>query len=148
MKIRNMKLLIIFLLLLPLCMAILGAGCEKDEQECSTVAVNGNKDDIAGKWKLIKGEEVYYNPRTVNYSCNNVIYHFQSDDILIITSDIGDIIGFEHGQYSYEFSLTENKENYTLKIGHLQGGCVISSTNLNINYSSLDGPILNFVRIQ
>ncbi len=149
MKTKKIKLLSIFLFMLPFCVVLFVVGCEEDDDEkCSTIAINGPEDDITGKWKLINGEEIFFNPRTVDYSCNNVVYHFQTDSILTITSDIVDIIGFAPGQYSYEFGLGEDKEHYRLKIDHSQGGCNISGSDLDINYAYLDGPILHFIRIQ
>jgi hypothetical protein len=46
MKTKNLKLLAIFLLLLPLCVVLLGAGCEKESSF-------GQK-DISGSWKVSK----------------------------------------------------------------------------------------------
>lgn len=147
MKTKRLKLLGISLLILPLCTVLLGAGCQKKDEKCTINAINGPEDNIIGKWKLVKGEEVFYNPRTVDYSCNNVIYQFKTDGVLIITSDIVDIIGFGTGKYSYEFILTD-KGSHTLKVDNSQGGCSILGSDLTINYAYLDGPILYLIRVQ
>lgn len=54
---------------------------------CPVVAVSAPDDDITGKWKLVKGQTVFYEPRTEDYSCSNSVYHFQQDGILTISSD-------------------------------------------------------------
>jgi len=140
------------LILVLLGIIILSGGCKTDELGCPVSAINGPENDITGKWKLTKGQTVFYNPQTIDYSCNNIIYHFQSDGRLKIDSDRDDIIGLDSGEYKYEYSMSvlyENiKENSTLKINDIQMPCSISRHDLIINDSPLDGPILHLVRVQ
>jgi hypothetical protein len=51
----------------------MGTGCKEDEQKCNTNAVTGSQDDIVGEWKQVKGKTVFYNPRIIEYTCNNII---------------------------------------------------------------------------
>ncbi|MBK7480595.1 MAG: hypothetical protein IPI69_13350 [Bacteroidales bacterium] len=143
--------------LMPLILVLLGliimpGGCKTDEQGCHVKTIKGPENDITGKWKLIKGQTVFYNPQTIDYSCDNIIYHFESDGRLKIDSDIDDIIGFDSGEYTYEFSMSvlyENiEEKFTLKINDIHLPCNISRSDLIIDDSPLDGPILHLVRIK
>lgn len=147
MKSQFSKLSIFFLLLL-----FVGAGCKENDDKCNTVAVKGAEDSVIGKWKQVKGESVFRNPLIVDYSCNEIIYHFKSDGTLTITSDIDNPIGYNSGNYTYVFSLNsmyENmEENHTLKIGDSSWGCSISESSMILNDAPLDGPILNFIRIE
>ena len=87
---------------------------------CQVVPVAGANDDITGKWKLVKGRTLFYEPRTEDFSCNDIVYHFQADGKLTISRDIEDLMGFSAGQHTYEFEhqplFVEYSElGYTLK---------------------------------
>ena len=127
--------------------------CHKNnENNCLPVIVNGSQTDIRGDWKQVKGQTVFYNPKTIDYSCNNIVYHFKTNDSLIIDSDVTSPIGYESGIYNYQFTLeslyNDPKEKFTLKIGNINWSCGISGSDLIINSAPVDGPILYLVRIK
>jgi hypothetical protein len=53
---------------------------------------NPYKDNITGTWKLIEISTILdgQNPNTIDYSKNNIIYDFRSDDVLVITGYVND----------------------------------------------------------
>lgn len=113
---------------------------------CPVVAVSGPDDDITGKWKLVKGQTVFYEPRTEDYSCSNIVYHFQQDGIVTISSDKED---YSPDSSAYEFEqISLYTHDFTLKIGNIEYGCSISEGKMILDNSQLDGPIRYFVRIQ
>ena len=132
--------------------------CRKDEipeqnLKCPVVAVNGADDNILGKWKLVNANIVFSNPRTEDYSCDEIIYDFRADGILVVSSGAsGDSVGHQQGQYTYAFTadrLFEGiEESYTLSINETKIASGIKNNKLVLNDSPLDGPILYFVRIQ
>ena len=120
---------------------------------CQVVPVAGANDDITGKWKLVKGRTLFYEPRTEDFSCNDIVYHFQADGKLTISRDIEDLMGFSAGQHTYEFEhqplFVEYSElGYTLKIEKIKSLCGISGGSMIIDRSPFDGPILHLIRIQ
>lgn len=131
------------------------SGCEKtnetgDGQRCRIEAKQGLDDDIVGTWKLVKGQTVFYEPKTIDYSCDNVIYEFQEGGALVISSNTSELIGLEAGNYTYEL-LNEpflESEEFTLRLGGLTQGCEISTDAMTLNNAPIDGPILNLVRIR
>ncbi len=127
-------------------------GCKDDEQKCNTNAVTGSQDDIVGEWKQVKGKTVFYNPRIIEYTCNNIIYKFKSDGSLNILSDVENPIGYNSGDHLYEFSQNNlygnPDENFTLKIDNTNWACSISGSNMVLDDSPVDGPILYFIRIK
>ncbi len=130
-------------------------GCEKnseadDGQRCRVEAKQGSDDDIVGAWKLVQGQTVFYEPKTTDYSCDNVIYEFQENGTLAISSNTSNLTGLEAGNYTYELlneSFLESGE-FTLQIEGSIQGCKISTDAMILNSAPLDGPILNFVRIR
>jgi hypothetical protein len=70
---------------------------QKDEAE--EEFENPYRDDITGTWKLIEiwSQLNDRDPETIDYSENNIIYDFRSDDVLIITGYVnGDLSAGEH----------------------------------------------------
>jgi hypothetical protein len=130
----------------------MGTGCKEDEQKCNTNAVTGSQDDIVGEWKQVKGKTVFSNPQIIEYTCNNIIYKFKSDGSLNILSDVENPIGYNSGDHIYEFSQNNlygiPDENFTLKIDNTNWACSISGSNMVLDDSPLDGPILYFIRIK
>lgn len=133
-------------------LAFLCSHCSEAEDPdlaCPIVAVNGADDDIVGKWKLVKGQAVFYEPRTEDYSCSNIVYHFQEDGQLVISSTIEGFQGFSAGQHNYEFLQAPLLDHdYTLKIESVKIPCSVSGSSMIVDDSALDGPILHLVRIQ
>ena len=125
---------------------------DKDNLQCPVVAKDGPNNDIVGKWKLVKVQPAFSNPRTEDYSCGNVEYEFQEGGILIVTGSAENIRGYDDGQYSFEFKdikLHEGiKEKYTVKIDDMSIACGIQDNKMVLNDSFLDGDILYFVRIE
>lgn len=119
---------------------------EDPDMACPIVAVIGADDDIVGKWKLVKGQTVFYEPRTEDYSCSDIVYHFQQDGILTISSVKED---YSPDPSAYEFDqISLYAHEFTLKIGNRKYGCSISEGRMILDGSPLDGPIRYFVRIQ
>lgn len=131
-------------------------GCSKnndldDGQRCKVEVKIGQDDEIIGDWKLIKGQTVFNEPKTVDYSCENVIYKFEEDGSLVISSNTEDLIDLGTGEYLYQLRfepLEASNEEFTLKIGEAEMGCEISADAMILNSSYLDGPILHFARIR
>lgn len=106
---------------------------------------------LIGRWKLVRGETVFYEPRTVDYSSNDIVYHFHPNGSLTISSDLEDLIAYPDGQYVYEFNPkpvhTGSDLKYSLKIDGVNWPCDISGRNMILDDSPLDGPILSFVKL-
>ena len=77
MKQKNLKQLITFLLLLPLCVVLLGAGCEKDD-------TNYDPDSIIGKWEWLYSTGGFAGT-TYPEEGETVIWNFTEDSTLVIT---------------------------------------------------------------
>lgn len=126
----------------------------EDNLQCPVTAKEGADDDIIGKWKLVKAETIKlaYGISIEDYSCNNIIYHFQEDDSLVISGISEGMPGHENGEYSFEFNdakLYEGiEEEYTVKIEDMSIACSIQDNHMVLNNSFLDGDILYFVRIE
>lgn len=131
-------------------------GCGKNDdldnaQRCKVEGKIGADDDIFGQWKLIKGQTFFYESKTIDYSCNNIIYEFREDETLIISSDTETVIDLGPGLYSYQLHyepLEASDEEFTLQIDGLIMGIEISTDAMIVNHSYFDGPILYFVRIR
>lgn len=132
--------------------------CKKDDNmeenlRCPIEALDGANDNVVGKWKLAKAKVVFQNPRTEDYSCDEIIYDFRADGILVISGGASsDSIGYPEGQYTYAFTADKLfewvEESYTLSIDETKIASGINNNQLILNSSPLDGPILYFVRIQ
>ncbi|SIS50540.1 hypothetical protein [Belliella pelovolcani] len=133
---------------------IMMASCQEDaapddELRCQVEAIDGSEDEVVGKWKLIKAEILFGNPRNEDYSCDNIIYHYRNDGILRITNNTSDI-SHGSGEYPYEFipaSLSENGYPI-LKRANSIWPCHIEKNNMTIYLMALDGPILHFLRTE
>lgn len=136
---------------------MLHAGCETNglsnhNLECKVNAVDGAQDNVIGKWRLVKLEEVFYNPKVTDYSCYIIIYHFNEEGKLLVSSNIEENIIYEPGEYDYSFNIGTlyegGEENYTLKISSINWACGIQESNMALNNAPVDGPKLYFVRIE
>lgn len=148
------------LLVIPLLSLLIGvAGCEDNNQNCNLRPVNGPKDNIVGKWKQVRVERVpEEHSLTADYSCDNIVYSFQEDGKLIITSDKNDYIGHQVGVYEYEFGKSRIGENiHNLFIDGEIYPCIIDKDNtMTFDLERYPGPlgvrayrtILYFIRIQ
>jgi hypothetical protein len=93
------------------------AGCKKPETP-----------PIEGKWKLIEVlvHKNYYLLETINFSDNNIVYEFKSNNVLIVRGSIPDLPifdDFQEGKHFYEYQ-------------HL-GFCATPCDNLSIDNSGL-----------
>lgn len=142
----------IFNLLSFVLILLIVTGCKEDEQKSTTDAEIDSQNDIVGEWKQVKGKTVFYNPQIIDYTCNNIIYKFKSDGSLNIFSDVDNPIGYNSGDHLYEFSQNNlygiPDENFTLKIDNRYWACSISGSNMVLDDSPVDGPILYFIRIK
>lgn len=131
---------------LILCLSLM-VGCQKTEisnnnLKCSVDAVTGSKDDITGKWKLVKGDifsSIERENKIEDYSCNHVVYQFMSDGKLRIISDIEKHMGPDIGEYIYEI-IADGKDgqNDLLKVGNKLYSIVRSSNKMTIEMNPID----------
>ena len=140
-------------------MAILGVGCTKEES-CSVKPTSGTIDDITGKWKQIKVEQINGGPPALvyDYSCDNIFYSFNEDNVLIVGSDQNDYLGFDYGEYSYIFTKSSDGQiNHKLVINDVGHSCSISEEHvMTIGLEPIAGPLelpysvttLYFIRTQ
>lgn len=136
--------------------------CKKDELDindlqCPVTAIQGEKNDIIGKWKLVKQKNAWGLP-TIDYSCQNIIYEFKSDGNLLVTSGDGkNDLSIPLGSHEFELISTPLpndplKEVQSLSIiGDSMSSswpCEISANEMTLSQAWLDGPNLTFYRIQ
>jgi len=142
--------------LLAISILILLISCKENtthidmDLKCPTVAREGSNTQLVGKWKLVQGKTVFNFPRTFDYSCNEVIYDFRLNGILIVSADIKESIGASPGEHTYEFirkPVFEGGKDFTLKINDGTSSCKISNGLMTLDDSPLDGPILYFARM-
>lgn len=119
-----------------------------DDLQCPVTAISGKKNNVIGKWKLVTEQFTFFNPRTEDLSCQDIIYEFKSDGNLIVT-------GYENEPLQYkEFELISKplfeqmEEKQTLRIGYGDWACDISQHKMTLNASPVDGSIRTFYRIQ
>ena len=82
---------------------LMGTACEKNK--------NTHAEDIIGKWKLVEvsinKNFDYENREIIDYSSNNIIYEFLSDNKLIITGSVPDSLSlfddFKEGVHFYDY---------------------------------------------
>nr|WP_319571907.1 hypothetical protein [uncultured Draconibacterium sp.] len=121
----GLKLLTIFLLLLPLCVLLLGAGCEKDNPDY-------NPDSIIGKWEWLY---------TVNGDFTaSYIYPEDRQRLTIEFKKDSSLIFKENGNIYSEtvFSIYENDLNYdNNNVNHMFEFSVDGDTLKLINTSTL-----------
>lgn len=130
---------------------VLFSSCEENangqEYECPIKSVDGSVESILGKWKLAKTQIPFVSTEINDYSCNNIVYSFKSINVLTIDSDLENYIGGESsGEYTYEFSI--NNQIPVLKVNNVNHRCAITKNSMVWNDSYLDGPVLEFVRIE
>jgi hypothetical protein len=80
MKTKKLKLFTLFLLLLPFCVVLLGAGCEKDEpdvQQADGLVLYYGNPAVDGCGWMIKIDNIEYSP-------TNLDSKFQQDSLKII----------------------------------------------------------------
>lgn len=146
---------------LILCLLIGGLfnfSCEKNGLneyglKCDIEPINGSDKDIIGKWRKVKSEYTFTPTKTdpIDYSCDNIIYHFKSDSEVEITSDIS-TEGRVPGSYSYRI-ITEPPwvwmtEHRTLKIGDSSWAYSIKDNWMILSQAPVDGMIDHFIRVE
>lgn len=151
------------------CMIILPffGACQKNEPnrdelklKCPFMPKNGADDNVLGKWKLVKGRGSMMAPtpaQVQDYSCNNVIYHFQEDGTLHITGVSEGMISYPNGQYFFELKddqlFEAIEEKYTLELGTTttaagRVACGIQENIMILNNSFIDGSKLTLYRVE
>ncbi len=133
-----------FIFLLSFYMIIMVTGCIKNES-CSVIPISGAIDDITGKWKQFKTEQINGSPPAIvyDYSCSNILYSFQEENLLTIESDQVDYLGFVTGEYTFSFTESSDGQIYhTLLIDGVEHSCTISEENiLTIGLKEKPGPL-------
>jgi len=117
------------------------------ELRCQVEGVAGEEDDVVGKWRLI-WERKGFSLDTVDYSCNNIIYHFKPEGKLEVSNN-----SHVEGEYNYEFiwdPFNSGAATFTgIKIGDYQRwACMIDKTNMTLDLTPLDGPLKFFIRVE
>ncbi|MCL6260907.1 hypothetical protein M3O96_17520 [Aquiflexum sp. TKW24L] len=128
-------------------------GCQEREDpdgelKCQVDAVTGPEDDVVGKWKMVWERGAFFNRDTIDYSCNNIIYHFRPDGFLEVRSDVEEA-GLPQGDYNYELTMSplyEHMGGYTLRISNTSWICYIKKTSMTLDIRPLDGPVTHFIR--
>lgn len=149
-----MRVLILFLFLV----GFFSFSCERNDLnkyglKCDVKPVNGSNEDITGKWRKIKSEYTFTPTKMdpIDYSCDNVIYHFKSDGVVEITSDIF-IEGPDPGSYAYEITTESPWEGMTeygsLKIRGSSWACSIKDNWMKLSQAPTDGMIDHFIRVE
>lgn len=95
-----------------LSLLLFGFSCNDNDSECTVneeianlncpvSPVCGKKDDIVGKWKLVKAQSKRsVEPAKIDYSCEEIIYEFRTDKKLVISSNVDGQFEGEH-EYWY-----------------------------------------------
>jgi len=126
---------------------------EDANKECEVVPVAGDDNNIVGRWKLVEWQQVVMingGWRIENYSCENIVYHFQEDGILSVSSSMEDFSGKSHNGSAYELveESFENYNNYKLRIGTLGYWFSLVDGIMKLDMRPADGPLLTLVRIE
>lgn len=150
---RKALLWAILIMILPMLGACQKQEVNNDELKCPVTAKEGPDDNIIGKWKFVKTRTAALAApsKTYDYSCNNVIFHFKEDGLLVISGVSEGIRSFGNGEYSFEFKdvpfFTGMDGTYTITIGYISGACSIQENKMIIDRSPLDGDRQYFVRV-
>ncbi|MCC5938326.1 MAG: hypothetical protein JJU34_13695 [Lunatimonas sp.] len=129
-------------------------GPEDPDKECEVVPVAGDDNNIVGRWKLVEWQQVVMingGWRIENYSCDNIVYHFQEDGILSVSSDVTKEFGGEfHDGSMYELAEEsfDNYYSYKLKIGTLGYWFSLTDGIMKLDRRPTDGPLLTLIRIE
>ncbi len=113
---------------------------------------NEINDQIVGKWKLMKAQNFSFNGNfEKDYSNENIIYSFLSNNILIIEG--GNNIGYNPGEYDYFFGIDclggqcngNEKEVLLVKINNgTKWTYSLDDKKMILSNSYVDGPTLFF----
>lgn len=146
--------------------ALILSGCQKEKSTlisttneetlaCPVESINGPTKKLIGKWKLVRQHTGFVSdgPRSIDYSCNHIVFHFRADGIVEVTSDVEQ---YKSGESSYEFALTRAEtstphERYTVKFNNssYQQPCDIRNDGRELIITSpTDGPTEFFIRIK
>ena len=131
--------------LLLVMMAIVFWSCESQSED------ETDDDSIIGKWKL-KTVELVFVAEKHDYSKYNIVYEFQSNNILKVSgaTDLNIIElyrGMPYGEYSYSIMINDNGVQY-IKIGSINTAYGISNKTLVLSTAPLDGPIQTLTKIK
>ncbi len=134
--------------------------CKKDDSiiadlKCTVTAVHGEKDNIIGKWKLVKQNNAWDLP-IIDYSCQNIIYEFKSDGNLLVIGDNEDQLSVPLGSHKFELTAIPLPNDPLKEVRSLSiigdslssWPCEISTNEMTLSQAMLDGPTLTFYRIQ
>ena len=152
-------------LVLVLTLSLLG-GCKKNdlieeereilytEYNCPVVAITGGEHRLSdSKWKLVQRWErpvMEEPPMTIDYSCEDIIWHFRSDGIMTVSHDHDNL---NAGEYSFHDSgpgglrrLHIQHEGSSVGLWGLQ--FYNEGSMIGLGSGSPNGPGLYFVRIE
>jgi len=130
--------------LLFVMMAIVFWSCE------SQLEGETDDDSIIGKWKL-KTISFPFTGKTYDYSKYNIVYEFQSNNILKISgAPVQDSLYYGRGNGEISYSIDINDENVECLLlgGHPVTAFGISNKTLVLSYAPLDGLIETLTKIK
>jgi hypothetical protein len=119
---------------------------------CNRSDENQHANKVAGEWKLIQSKSYVQNTNgqneliTTDYSTQNIIYNFQTNNQLKITGSLND------GLFPYEFKndyLGANAEGAKIDLVQIQSTKYIFTLNgsqLSLDNKYVDGPELIFLK--
>lgn len=120
---------------------------------CSNDNDSTTINEIKGEWKLVEARIIGFSTNdTIDYSNENIIYNFQTNQILTVTG--GDNVGYPNGDYEYFFgkdylggSSSPGEEMILLvKINSSKWTYSMTNGQMILGSSYIDGPNLIFER--
>ena len=122
-------------------------GCSKEDES--------SNNQIIGEWKLVEAQfNGFEGQKYIDYSSEEIIYHFQSNGILKVTGGKVEV-GYKNGEYEYFFGKeylsgapTEN-ETKTLLVIINSNKWTYNFTNgeMKLGQSYIDGADLMFIQV-
>ena len=145
--------------ILILCAFLILIACQEgqspySELRCRVDPLIGSESDITGTWKVVKGEVIpstNQEGRAEDYSCDNIMFHFDMNGGLTIISDLEDYIGIDSGEYDYEVieqsQDEERKDLYLLRIDNNRYLITMTDSEMKIVVNPISPLILPLNKI-
>lgn len=116
------------------------------EYECDVSYDAGVNSFKTGQWKLVV-LEISLSPSSTDYSCNQIIYNFQVDNQLIVTSDIPEDDDQFSGTFEYEIIESDVDDYMTIRIDKSSKSLKVESGKMIMSQAHFDGPIYHLVKL-
>ena len=153
---KHLLKLLIFSLLLIIAVTACNSNQKEDDIPIENLTKSVDSDLyklISGKWQLMEVRASFVSNPPFVYDCSeyNIVYEFKTNGVLIVSGETDESIGYTAGEYTYSF--VDDVFGWL----HLPWGLQInnyspswyniSSEELIIDYSPLDGSTSCFIRI-